>query len=502
MGFITENFLLQSETARYLYKKYASGQPILDYHCHLSPQDLAENRRFSDLFEIWLQGDHYKWRAMRANGVSERYCTGDAEPYQKFLAWARTVPHTLRNPLYHWVHLELKRYFGIDDLLDENTAPAIWQYANQRLRDEDMSARGILERFHVTAVCTTDDPADSLEHHRQIQESGIATRVFPAFRPDRAMRTGDPASFNRWIDKLGRSANIEIARFADLLAALKQRHDDFHQYGCRLSDHGLDHCYAEACTEAEAAAAFATVRSGHAPSHEEASKFASYLMKFFGHLDAEKGWTKQLHLGAYRNASARMLNGHGRDMGFDSIGDWPQVESLGRYLDSLDRAGALPKTIIYNANPSDNYAFAAMTGNFQDGKLAGKVQLGSAWWFLDQKDAMEQQLNALSNCGLLSRFVGMVTDSRSLMSYPRHEYFRRVLCNLLGKEIEKGELPDNEEMVGSMIRRICYQNAAEYLCLPMAHKAAEAAAAVVSNGHGIPARRVEGTHTRQMEKES
>ena len=502
MGFITDNFLLQSEMARYLYRKYASEQPILDYHCHLSAKDLAENRRFRNLFEIWLEGDHYKWRAMRTNGVPERYCTGDAEPYQKFIAWAGTVPHTLRNPLYHWAHLELKRYFGIDDLLDENTAPAIWKHANERLMDKDFSARGILEKFHVTALCTTDDPTDSLEHHSRIEASGWATRVFPAFRPDRALRTADPASFNRWVNKLGHSANIEIARLADFLAALKKRHDCFHQHGCRLSDHGLDHCHAEPCTEAEASAAFARIRGGHPLGSVEAAKFASYLMIFFGHLDAEKGWTKQLHLGAYRNANARMLNGHGRDTGFDSIGDWPQVESLGRYFDSLDRAGALPKMVIYNANPSDNYAFAAMIGNFQDGKTAGKVQLGSAWWFLDQKDAMEQQLNALSNCGLLSRFVGMVTDSRSFMSYPRHEYFRRVLCNVLGNEVEKGELPDHEELIGNMIRRICYHNAAEYLCLPMAHKLAEAAAASASNGHGLPARGAEGFRVQQMEKES
>jgi glucuronate isomerase len=497
MGFITENFLLQSETARYLYHKYASDQPILDYHCHLSPKDLAENRRFKDLFEIWLQGDHYKWRAMRANGVPERYCTGDAEPYQKFLAWARTVPQTLRNPLYHWVHLELKRYFGIDDLLDEHTASGIWQCTKERLMDDGLSAQGILERFRVTAICTTDDPTDSLQYHRQMQESGMY--VFPAFRPDRALRLNDPISFNKWVDKLSHSSNIEITCFSGFLAALRRRHDDFHQHGCRLSDHGLDHSYAEVCTEAEASAAFARVRDGHAVSEDEAAKFASYLMIFFGHLDAEKGWTKQLHLGAYRNANGRMLNGHGRDAGFDSIGDWPQVQSLGRYLDALDRDGALPRTIIYNANPADNYAFAAMAGNFQDGKLAGKIQLGSAWWFLDQKDSMEQQLNALSNCGLLSRFVGMVTDSRSFMSYPRHEYFRRVLCNLLGNEVEKGELPDDEELVGSMISRICYQNAADYLGLPMAHKTA---ATVASNGHGIPARRVEGFRARPVEKES
>jgi glucuronate isomerase len=499
MEFITDNFLLQSETARYLYKTYAAGQPILDYHCHLSPKDIAENRRFSNLFEIWLQGDHYKWRAMRANGIPESYCTGDVEPYQKFLAWARTVPQTLRNPLYHWAHLELKRYFGIDDLLDENTAPDIWHYTNERLQGDGLSAQGILERFRVTTVCTTDDPTDSLQYHRQIRESGMATRVFPTFRPDRALRTADPASFNKWVDKLSCSSNVEIVRFTDFLAALRQRHEAFHQHGCRLSDHGLDQCYAETCTEAEASAAFVRVRSGQTLSREEADKFSSYLMIFFGHLDAEKGWTKQLHLGAYRNANGRMLNDHGRDMGFDSIGDWPQVQSLGRYLDSLDRAGSLPRTIIYNANPADNYAFAAMAGNFQDGKVAGKIQLGSAWWFLDQKDAMEKQLNALSNCGLLARFVGMVTDSRSFMSYPRHEYFRRVLCNLLGNEVERGELPDDEELVGNMIRRICYQNAVEYLSLPSAHKTAGAAAA--SNGHGMT-RSVEGFRQTHIEKES
>jgi glucuronate isomerase len=499
MEFITDNFLLQSETARYLFKTYAAGEPILDYHCHLSPKDLAENRRFNNLFEIWLQGDHYKWRAMRANGIPERYCTGDVEPYQKFLAWAMTVPQTLRNPLYHWAHLELKRHFGVNELLNEDTAPAIWQHANEQLQDDGLSACGILERFRVTVLCTTDDPTDSLQHHRQVRESGMATRVFPTFRPDRALRTTDPASFNKWVDKLSQSSNVEIARLTDFLAALRQRHDDFHQHGCRLSDHGLDHCYAETCTEAEASAAFARVRSGQTLGPEEADKLSSYLMTFFGHLDAEKGWTKQLHLGAYRNANGRMLNGHGRDMGFDSIGDWPQIQSLGRYLDSLDRAGSLPKTIIYNANPTDNYAFAAMAGNFQDGRIAGKIQLGSAWWFLDQKDAMEKQLNALSNCGLLARFVGMVTDSRSFMSYPRHEYFRRVLCNLLGNEVERGELPDDEELVGNMIRRICYQNAVEYLGLPSAHKKAEAAAA--SNGHGMN-RSVEGFRQTQIEKES
>jgi glucuronate isomerase len=484
MGFITDNFLLQSDTARYLYRKYASGQPILDYHCHLSPQDVAENRRFRNLFEIWLEGDHYKWRAMRAHGVQELYCTGDAEPYQKFVAWAETVPHTLRNPLYHWTHLELLRYFGIDELLDKSTAASIWQRANQRLMAEDLTAHGILENFDVRALCTSDDPTDSLEYHQQIRRSPIKTCVFPTFRPDRALRTANPEAFNTWTDKLSHSALTPVRRFSDFLDALRKRHDHFHQHGCRLSDHGLDYCPAESCTEAEATAIYDKVRGGSQPSPAESLKFASFLMLFFAHLDAEKGWTKQLHLGAYRNASRRMLANMGRDTGFDSIGDWPQVQALGAYLDQLDRAGALPKMIVYNANPADNYAFATMIGNFQDGTLAGKVQLGSGWWFLDQKEGMEWQLNALSNCGLLAGFIGMLTDSRSFMSYPRHEYFRRVLCNLLGGEIETGQLPDNEKLVGEMISRICYDNAVRYLNLPALGSEAKPVASAVSASAG------------------
>ena len=467
MGFITDNFLLQSHTARYLYRKYAASQPILDYHCHLSPKDVAENRRFGNLFEIWLEGDHYKWRAMRTNGVPEHYCTGDAEPYQKFLAWAKTVPYTLRNPLYHWTHLELLRYFGIDELLDQSTAASIWQRANQRLMADDLTAHGILENFNVSALCTTDDPTDSLEYHQQIRHSSLKARVLPTFRPDRALQIANPEAFITWTDKLSRSALAPVRRFSDFLDALRKRHDHFHQQGCRLSDHGLEYCPAESCTEAEAAAIYDKVRGGSQPSPAESLKFASRLMVFAAQLDAEKGWTKQLHLGAYRNANKRMFTAMGLDTGFDSIGDWPQVQALGAYLDQLDRAGSLPKMIVYNANPADNYAFASMIGNFQDGTLAGKVQLGSSWWFLDQKEAMEWQLNALSNCGLLASFVGMLTDSRSFMSYPRHEYFRRVLCNILGGEIETGQLPDNEELVGGMIARICYDNAVRYLNLPL-----------------------------------
>lgn len=466
MGFITEDFLLQSDTARHLYRNYAK-EPILDYHCHLSAQDIVQNRRFQNLFEIWLEGDHYKWRAMRSNGVPERYCTGAAAPYEKFLAWARTVPNTLRNPLYHWTHLELLRYFNITELLDERTAPAIWNLANRCLTtDLRHTARGILTRFGVTTLCTSDDPTDSLEAHAQIQASGFATRVFPTFRPDRALQIGNPETFNAWVASLSQRAQIQVKCFTDFLDALRKRHNDFHECGCRLSDHGLDHCYSEGCTEEEAAAVFDLVRRGNTPGSSELAKFASYMILFFGRLDAEKGWTKQLHLGAYRNANPKMLTKLGRDTGFDSIGDWPQVQSLGAYLSQLDQTDALPKIIIYNANPVDNYAFATMIGNYQDGTVAGKVQLGPAWWFLDQKEAMEWQLNALSNCGLLARFIGMVTDSRSFMSYPRHEYFRRVLCNLLGGEMESGLLPNDESLVGTMIRRICYQNAVEYLNLP------------------------------------
>jgi glucuronate isomerase len=466
MSLIHADFLLQSQTARHLYHRYAEYQPILDYHTHLPARDIAENRRFHNLFEIWLEGDHYKWRAMRTAGVPEVYCTGDAEPYEKFLAWSKTVPQTLRNPLYHWTHLELARYFGIAELLNKETAPEIWETAGQRLQEEDLTAQGILRKFKVKTVCTSDDPTDSLEYHERLESSDCTTRVYPTFRPDRALRTGDAVSFNKWIDKLGRTVNGEVNNFSDFLGALRKRHQDFHDRGCRLSDHGLDFCPADECTETEAAAIFDKIRAGSQLFPPESAKFASYLMIFFGQLDAEKGWVKQLHLGAYRNANQRMLAGLGRDAGFDSIGDWPQVERLGTYLNKLSQGDSLPKMIVYNANPADNYAFATMIGNFQDGAVAGKIQFGGGWWFLDQKEAMEWQLNALSNCGLLSSFIGMVTDSRSFMSYPRHEYFRRVLCNLLGGEMEAGQLPNDEQLVGNMIARICYGNASDYLKLP------------------------------------
>ena len=465
MPFISEDFLLSNRTAKHLYHDFAENEPILDYHCHLPPESIAENRRFRDLFEIWLEGDHYKWRAMRANGVEERSCTGDASPFEKFRAWAATVPHTLRNPLYHWTHLELKRYFGIDELLDENSARRIWERANAMLATDEMRAHGILKKFGVTALCTTDDPAGDLSCHRAIRASGLTTRVLPAFRPDRALNVQSPDAFNAWVDRLAAAANVDIGSLQGLADALRRRHDDFHAMGARLSDHGLNHCYANFCSGQTASGIFERARKGQAAGPEEYEQFASYMMLFFGHLDAEKGWTKQLHLGAYRSANTRRLQQVGPDTGFDSIGDWPQAAALGAYLDRLEMEDALPKMILYNVNPVDNYTLATMIGNFQDGAIAGKMQFGSGWWFLDQKEGIEWQLNALSNAGLLSRFVGMLTDSRSFMSYPRHEYFRRVLCNLIGKDIEDGLIPDSDALAGPMIRNICYRNAKEYLGL-------------------------------------
>jgi glucuronate isomerase len=462
--FIDEDFLLHSAAARRLYHDHAAPQPILDYHCHLPPRDLAADRRFANLFEIWLEGDHYKWRAMRTAGIDERYCTGDADPYDKFLAWAATVPQTLRNPLYHWTHLELRRYFGISALLNADTAPAIWAGANECLR-EGLTARGILQRFKVVALCTTDDPADSLEHHTALRDSGL--RVFPTFRPDAALQVDAPAQFQAWVGRLGRVADVDIRTLPDLLDALTRRHDAFHAMGGRLSDHGLAHCYAESCDEREAAAIFREALDGRAANAEQHARFASYLMLFFGRLDATRHWTKQLHLGARRNVSTRAAQTLGRDSGYDSIGDYPQVNALARYLDALDREQALPRTVIYNSNPADNYAMATMIGNFQDGALAGKVQFGSAWWFLDQKNGIEAQLDALSDAGLLSQFVGMVTDSRSFMSFPRHEYFRRVLCNRLGAEMEAGELPGDFSLVGGMVEAICFANVRRFLALPL-----------------------------------
>jgi len=466
MSFIHDDFLLGTKIARKLYHKYAEPEPIFDYHCHIPPKDIAENRQFKNLFEIWLEGDHYKWRAMRGNGVAERFCTGSATPEQKFNAWAATVPRALRNPLYHWTHLELKRYFGITDLLSEKTALKIWKTANARLATPVLTTQGILKKMNVKVVCTTDDPADDLGHHRAFAKQGHPTKMLPAFRPDKALAVNQPACFNKWVEQLAAAANTDINGFGAFISALEKRHEYFHSQNCRLSDHGLNHCFADFCSEAAAAAIFDKARKGQAVTPQENSQFASFMMVFFGRLDARRGWTKQLHLGALRGNNTRLLAQVGPDTGFDSIGDFPQAQALAAYLNRLDSDNLLPKTIIYNVNPVDNYVFATMIGNFQDGTIPGKIQFGPGWWFLDQKEGMEWHLNALSNLGLLSRFVGMITDSRSFMSYPRHEYFRRTLCNLIGRDIKNGLIPDDEKLVGTMIKNICYANAKNYMAFP------------------------------------
>jgi glucuronate isomerase len=463
--FIHEDFLLHTDAARDLYRSFARDEPIFDYHCHLPPDLILANHRFADLTEIWLGGDHYKWRAMRANGAEERLCTGPATPREKFDAWVSTVPHTLRNPLYHWSHLELARTFGIHAEINPSTGEEIWARANAKLAT--MRVHDILSANKVAVICTTDDPADPLDTHAKIRASGLKTRVYPAFRPDKAFGVSEPAAFNRWLERLEGAARTRIRTHEDFLGALKKRHDDFHALGCRLSDHGLETALAEPCTPSEAAAIFDSARAGKAATTGEWALFGSHLMLEFGRWDAARGWTKQLHLGAQRGTNSRLLEKLGPDTGFDSIGDFSQTRPLARYLDALDATDELPRMVLYNLNPADNYAFATMAGNFQDGSIAGKIQFGAAWWFLDQKEAMEWQINALSNNGLLSRFVGMLTDSRSFLSYTRHEYFRRVLCNLLGSEMERGDLPPSRELVGGMVRRICFANARDYFRLEL-----------------------------------
>ncbi len=462
--FLDDNFLLYSTTAERLYHDYAANQPIFDYHCHLPVAEIADNKKFATLTAIWLAGDHYKWRAMRANGIDEELITGSASDRDKFHAWARTVPKTLRNPLYHWTHLELKKPFGITStLLSPATADSIYDQCTAMLQEDGFSTRGLLQKMRVKVVCTTDDPLDSLEHHQRLAaDKGFAVKVLPAFRPDKAMAVEDPSSFNRWVDRLAEVTNRDIASYGDFLECLVARHDFFHQLGCRLSDHGLEEPYAEEYRESEVAAIFAKVRGGNLPSPTESRVFKSALLVEFALLDHHRGWTQQFHLGALRNQNIRAFRTLGADTGYDSIGDFTMARSLGRLLDRLDSSDQLAKTILYVLNPRDNEMIATMIGNFQDGRIPGKIQFGSGWWFNDQKDGMERQLNALSNMGLLSRFVGMLTDSRSFLSYPRHEYFRRVLCNLFATDMENGELPYDMELIGETISDISYGNARNY----------------------------------------
>ncbi|NUQ61400.1 MAG: glucuronate isomerase [Pirellulales bacterium] len=462
--FITENFLLQSDTAVRLYHEYAKELPIIDYHCHLPPQQIAEDHRFQNLTQIWLYGDHYKWRAMRAAGVAERYCTGNATDREKFQKWAETVPQTLRNPLYHWTHLELKRPFGISDrLLNPETAEGIWNECNEKLAQDQFSCRGILRQMKVVLVCTTDDPTDHLDHHAALAaDRGFPVRVLPTFRPDKGMAIENPEAFRAWVDRLAVASNLEIKDFRGYLEAIRRRHDFFHRMGCRLSDHGVETLYAEDYTDSEIDAIFRQAIRGERADRSQAARFKSAMLYELALLDFDKGWTQQFHIGAMRNNNTRYFRAIGPDTGFDSIGDWPLAAPLSRFLDRLDRDQRLTRTILYNLNPSDNDVVATMVGNFQDGSMPGKMQFGSGWWFLDQKHGMESQLNSLSNQGLLSRFVGMLTDSRSFLSYTRHEYFRRILSNLLGTEIERGLLPRDLDLVGTMVQDICYYNAAGY----------------------------------------
>jgi glucuronate isomerase len=464
--FITDNFLLRNDRAVELYHGFARDLPIIDFHCHLPPSQIAEDHRFDNLTQIWLYGDHYKWRAMRTAGVAERYCTGDVSDWEKFEKWAETVPLTVRNPLYHWTHLELNRPFGIRDrLLGPKTAEGIWRECNAKLAQKAFSARGIMRQMNVVLVCTTDDPTDRLEHHQAVAaDPSMSIQVLPTFRPDKAMAVASPEGFNAWVDLLAERSGIDIGdNFSRYLEALRARHDFFHSVGCRLSDHGIDAFFAADYTAAEIAAAFARLRAGKPLDADSADKFKSAMLYEFAVMDAEKGWTQQFHFGAMRNNNTRMFQALGPDTGYDSIDDVTVARPMSRFLDRLDREDRLAKTILYNLNPAQNEVVATMLGNFQDGKTPGKIQFGSGWWFLDQKDGMEKQLNALSNLGLLSQFVGMLTDSRSFLSYTRHEYFRRILCNLLGTEMEQGLAPDDMELIGSMVRGICYGNAAKYL---------------------------------------
>ena len=462
--FLSDNFLLQTKSAQNLFHNYAKQMPVFDYHCHLPVKEIAQNKKFTNLTRIWLNGDHYKWRAMRANGIDEKYITGSASDQKKFDAWADTVPKTLRNPLYHWTHLELKNPFGITDtLLGPDTADKIYASCSEMLQQDSFSTRGLLNKMNVKVVCTTDDPLDNLEYHQQLRDDNtFNVTVLPAFRPDRAMGVENIISFNQWVDRLAVLIDQDITTYKQFLEGLKQRHSFFHEMGCRLSDHGLEEPYAEEYTGSQVSALFSKVRSGQELGRNEIRIFKSAMLIECAVMDCERGWTQQFHFGALRNNNSRAFRKLGPDTGYDSIGDFTMGRALSRFLDRLEAKDKLAKTILYNINPNDNEMIATMLGNFQDGRISGKMQFGSGWWYNDQKDGMERQINTLSNMGLLSQFIGMLTDSRSFLSYPRHEYFRRVLCNLFGTDIENGELPSDFDLIGNTIRDICYNNAVSY----------------------------------------
>ena len=459
--FLDENFLLQTETAQRLYHEYAKGLPIIDYHCHLPQDQIATNLNFNNLTHVWLYGDHYKWRAMRTNGIDESYITGNKTDFEKFEQWAATVPYTLRNPLYHWTHLELQRYFDVHELLSPTTAKQIYDDCSAKLQTPEFAVQSLIKKMNVETICTTDDPLDNLAYHQQLAGNNVV-KVLPAFRPDKAMNADDTAAFNAYVNKLEEVADVSISDYDSYLQALKKRHDFFAANGCSVSDHGLEHIYADDYTEEEVITIFSKIRGGSVLLPGEILKLKSALLFQFAIWDHEKGWVQQFHLGALRNNNTRLLTKLGPDTGFDSIGDFSQARALSKFFNKLDTEDKLAKTIIYNLNPSDNEMMATMIGNFNDGSIAGKVQFGSGWWFNDQKDGMIRQMNALSNMGLLSRFIGMLTDSRSFLSFPRHEYFRRLVCNLLAEDIENGELPNDIEWTGKVVKDICYYNAKNY----------------------------------------
>ena len=458
--FMDENFVLQTETAQRLYHDHAEGMPIYDYHCHLSPQEIAEDKQYDNLGEIWLGGDHYKWRAMRTNGVDEKYCTGNASWRDKFQKWAETVPQTIRNPLYHWTHLELRRCFGIDTLLSPATANEIYDECTAKLRTPEYSARNLMRKMNVKLICTTDDPIDSLEYHKQIADDGFEIKVLPTFRPDKAMTFSK--DWKKYIGNLGQVSGVEIRNFETLLMAVEQRHEYYHSVGCRLSDHGVAYVPDAQADDSELESIFQKSMRGKPVGLEDREKFEARFLYEVGKMNHARGWVQQFHVGAFRNNNSRLFQSLGPDTGFDSIADYRQGPGLIHLLDRLDSSNQLAKTILYNLNPADNELMATMIGNYQDGSCPGKMQFGSGWWFLDQKDGMEKQMNALSALGLLSRFIGMLTDSRSFLSYPRHEYFRRILCNLIGNDVENGEIPADLELLGEMVENICYNNAVEY----------------------------------------
>ncbi len=463
-NFLDDNFLLQTETAQKLYHEHASKMPIIDYHCHLIPSMVANDHQFKTLTEIWLGGDHYKWRAMRTNGVDEKFCTGkDTSDWEKFEKWAETVPYTMRNPLYHWTHLELKTGFGVEKLLSTKTAREIYDECTEKLQTPEYSARNMMRKYKVEAVCTTDDPIDSLEHHIKTRQDGFEIKMLPTWRPDKAMAVEDPTNFRAYVEQLSKVSGVNISDFDDLIVALRKRQDFFAEQGCKLSDHGIEEFYAEDYSASEIKSIFNKVYGGHELTHIEVLKFKSAMMVIFAEMDWEKGWTQQFHYGAIRNNNTRLFNQLGADTGFDSIGSFNTAKALSKFLNRLDSQNKLTKTILYNLNPADNEMIATMIGNFQDGTVAGKIQFGSGWWFLDQKDGMEKQMNSLSVLGLLSRFVGMLTDSRSFLSYPRHEYFRRTLCNLIGNDVENGLLPYQElDFIWKMVEDISYNNAKSF----------------------------------------